>query len=147
LPAAVILTSNTCASGAASDSQPDTYKPPPNSDTPPLCTPHKDSPSTRARPVHRRRIPATALHHADRRRVANHLYLQAVGYGDTHSILWPETVCQSTPTDLLEQILARDDAARTTTTLQRDQHDPAAQIADATRRSVDAVCVAAEDLA
>jgi DNA primase catalytic core len=82
-----------------------------------------------------------------RGRVANHLYLQAVGDGDPHSILWPETVRQSTPTDLLEQILARDDAARSATTLQRDQHDPAARLADATRRYVDAVCVAAEDLA
>jgi conjugative relaxase-like TrwC/TraI family protein len=82
-----------------------------------------------------------------RGRAANHLYLQVVGDGDPHSILWPETVRQSTPTDLLEQILARDDAARSATTLQRDQHDPAARLADATRRYVDAVCVAAEDLA
>ena len=82
-----------------------------------------------------------------RGRVANHLYLQVVGDGDPHSIIWPETVRQSTPTDLLEQILGRDDAARSATTLQRDQHDPAARLADATRRYVDAVCVAAEDLA
>jgi hypothetical protein len=27
-----------------------------------------------------------------RGRVANHLYLQPVGDGDPHSILWPETV-------------------------------------------------------
>jgi ATP-dependent exoDNAse (exonuclease V) alpha subunit len=59
-----------------------------------------------------------------RGRAANHLYLQAVGDGDPHSILWPETVHQSTPTDLLEQILARNDAARSATTLQRDQHAP-----------------------
>ncbi len=82
-----------------------------------------------------------------RGRAANHLYLQVVGDGDPHSIIWPETVRQSTPTDLLEQILARDDAARSATTLQRDQHDPAARLADATRRYVDALCVAAEDLA
>jgi hypothetical protein len=82
-----------------------------------------------------------------RAKVANHLYLQAVGDGDPHSILWPETVRQSTPTDLLEQILACDDAARSATTLQRDQHDPAARLADATRRYVDALHVAAEDLA
>ena len=82
-----------------------------------------------------------------RGRAANHLYLQVVGDGDPHSIIWPETVRQSTATDLLEQILARDDAARSATTLQRDQHDPAARLADATRRYVDAVCVAAEDLA
>jgi conjugative relaxase-like TrwC/TraI family protein len=33
---------------------------------------------------------------------ANHLYLQVVGDGDPHSVIWPETVRQSTPTDLLE---------------------------------------------
>jgi conjugative relaxase-like TrwC/TraI family protein len=82
-----------------------------------------------------------------RGRVANHLYLQVVGDGDPHSIIWPETVRPSTPTDLLEQILARDDAARSATTLQRDQHEPAARLADATRRYVDALHVAAEDLA
>ncbi len=82
-----------------------------------------------------------------RGRAANHLYLQVVGDGDPHSIIWPETVRQSTPTDLLEQILGRHDAARSATTLQRDQHDPVPRLADATRRYVDAVCVAAEDLA
>jgi conjugative relaxase-like TrwC/TraI family protein len=58
-----------------------------------------------------------------RGRVANHLYLQVVGDGDPHSILWPETLRSSTTTDLLEQILARDDAARSATTLASDQHD------------------------
>jgi DNA primase catalytic core len=82
-----------------------------------------------------------------RGRAANHLYLQVVGDGDPHSILWPDTVRPSTPTDILEQILARDDAPNSATTLQRDQHDPAARLADATRRYVDALFVAAEDLA
>jgi hypothetical protein len=82
-----------------------------------------------------------------RGRAANHLYLQLVGDGDPHSTIWPETVRQSTPTDLLEQILGRDDAARSATTLRRDRHDPAARLADATRRYVDALHVAAEDLA
>ena len=82
-----------------------------------------------------------------RGRIANHLYLQVVGDGDPHGIIWPETVRPSTATDLLEQILARDDAARSATTLQRDQHDPAARLADATQRYVDALHVAAEDLA
>ena len=44
--AAAILTSNICATGTASDSPPDTYKPPPSSATPPPCTPRRDSPST-----------------------------------------------------------------------------------------------------
>jgi DNA primase catalytic core len=82
-----------------------------------------------------------------RGRAANHLYLQVVGDGDPHSIIWPDTVRPSTATDPLEQILVRDGAARSATTQQRDQHDPAPRLADATRRYVDAVCVAAEDLA
>jgi conjugative relaxase-like TrwC/TraI family protein len=82
-----------------------------------------------------------------RGKVANHLYLQVVGDGDPHSILWPDTVQPSTPTDLLERIVARDDAPQSATTLQADQHEPAARLADATRRYVDALFVAAEDLA
>jgi hypothetical protein len=82
-----------------------------------------------------------------RGRAANHLYLQVVGDGDPHSILWPDTVRPATPTDLLEQIVARDDAARSATTVRRDQRDPATRLADAARRYVDAVHVAAEDLA
>jgi DNA primase catalytic core len=82
-----------------------------------------------------------------RGRIANHLYLQVVGDGDPHSIIWPETVRPATATDLLEQILARDDAARSATTFQRDQHDPVARLGDAAQRYVDALHVAAEDLA
>jgi DNA primase catalytic core len=82
-----------------------------------------------------------------RGKIANHLYLQTVGDGDPHSLIWPESVRPSTATDILEQILARDDAARSATTLQRDQQDPAARLGDATRRYVDALHVAAEDLA
>ena len=82
-----------------------------------------------------------------RGRVANHLYLQVVGDGDPHSIVWPETVRPATATDLLEQILARDDAARSATTLLSDQHHPAVRLGDAAQRYVDALHVAAEDLA
>ena len=82
-----------------------------------------------------------------RGKVANHLYLQVVGDGEPHSILWPETVRPATATDLLAQILARDDAARSATTLLSDQHDPAVRLADAAQRYVDALHVAAEDLA
>jgi DNA primase catalytic core len=82
-----------------------------------------------------------------RGKVANHLYLQVVGDGDPHSIIWPDTVRPSTPTDLLEQILARNDAPHSATTLHRDQYEPAARLADAVRRYVDALHVAAEDLA
>jgi DNA primase catalytic core len=82
-----------------------------------------------------------------RGRITNHLYLQVVGDGDLHSVIWPESVRPSTPTDLLEQILARDDAARSATTLQRDEHDPAGRLGETARRYVDALHVAAEDLA
>ena len=82
-----------------------------------------------------------------RGRIANHLYLQVVGDGDPHSLIRPETVHPSTATELLEQILARDGAPRSATTLQRDQHDPAVRLADAAARYVDALQVAAEDLA
>ena len=82
-----------------------------------------------------------------RGRIANHLYLQVVGDGDPHSLIRPETIHPSTATDLLEQILARDGTARSATTLQRDQHHPAARLADAAGRYVDALHVAAEDLA
>jgi DNA primase catalytic core len=82
-----------------------------------------------------------------RGRIANHLYLQVVGDGDPHSLIRPETVHPSTATELLEQILARDETARSATTLQRDQHEPAARLADAAARYVDALQVAAEDLA
>jgi AAA domain len=82
-----------------------------------------------------------------RGRIANHLYVQVVGDGDPHSLIRPETVHPSTATELLEPILARDDAARSATTLQRDQHHPAVRLGDAAGHYVDALQVAAEDLA
>src|SRR5215213_8241904 len=82
-----------------------------------------------------------------RGRIANHLYVQVVGDGDPHSLIRPETVHPSTATDLLERILARDGATRSATTLQRDQHDPAVRLADAAGHYVDALHVAAEDIA
>ena len=82
-----------------------------------------------------------------RGRIANHLYLQVVGDGDPHSLIRPETVRPLTATEVLEQILARDDAVRSATTLQRDQQDAASRLRDAAPRYVDALHVAAEDLA
>ena len=80
-------------------------------------------------------------------RIANHLYLQIVGDGDPHSLIRPEIVHPATATELLEQILARDGAPRSATTLQRDQHDPAVRPAEAAAWYVDALHAAAEDLA
>jgi DNA primase catalytic core len=82
-----------------------------------------------------------------RGRLANHVYLQVVGDGDPHSLIRPETVHPSTATELLEQILASDDTTRSASTLQRDQHDPASRLGDAAPRYIDALHVAAEDLA
>jgi DNA primase catalytic core len=82
-----------------------------------------------------------------RGRIANHLYLQVVRDGDPHSLVRPETVHPSTATEVLERILARDDAARSATTLQGDQHDPVSRLGDAAPRYVDALQVAVEELA
>jgi hypothetical protein len=78
---------------------------------------------------------------------ANHLYLPVVGDGDPHAILQLENLRASTPTELLEQILARDATPASATTLQRQQHDPAVQLGYATTRYLDALHVAAEHLA
>jgi hypothetical protein len=43
-------------------------------------------------------------------RRSNHLYLQVVGDGDPHTIIRPETITPRTPTEMLEQILARDES-------------------------------------
>ena len=79
-----------------------------------------------------------------RGRAANHLYLQVVGDGDPHNVIRPETVASRTPSELLEQILARDDAPTSATTLLRELSDPAARLFDAVQRYTDGLHVAAE---
>jgi hypothetical protein len=79
-----------------------------------------------------------------RGRAANHLYLQVVGDGDPHSIIRPETVAPRTPTETLQQILARDDSPTSATTLLRELSDPATRLFDAVQRSTDGLHVAAE---
>jgi hypothetical protein len=81
-----------------------------------------------------------------RGRAANHLYLQVVADGDPHSIIRPETVTPSTPTETLQRILARDDSPTSATTLLRDLSDPAARLFDAVQRYTDGLQVAAEQL-
>ncbi len=76
---------------------------------------------------------------------ANHLYLQVAGDGDPHSVIRPEMTCPSTPTDLLERILARDHAPRSATTMLAEQADPATLLGHAAQRYVDAIYFAAED--
>ena len=79
-----------------------------------------------------------------RGRHANHLYLQVVGDGDPHTVIRPETVAPRTPTEILQQIIARDDTPASATTLLREQSDPAARLFDAVRRYADGLQVAAE---
>jgi hypothetical protein len=81
-----------------------------------------------------------------RGRAANHLYLQVVGDGDPHSLIRPDSVVPRTPTELLEQILARDDTPPSATTLLRRLSDPAARLHDAVQRYTDGLKVAAEQL-
>ena len=79
-----------------------------------------------------------------RGRAANHLYLQVVGDGDPHMIIRPETVAPRTPTEILQQILARDDAPTSASTLLRQLSDPAARLFEAVQRYTDGLHVAAE---
>lgn len=77
---------------------------------------------------------------------ANHVYLEVVGDGDPHSVIHPTLVRPLTPTDILESMLARDDAQRSATSLMREQADPATRLGEASQRYLDSLYVAAEDL-
>jgi hypothetical protein len=82
-----------------------------------------------------------------RGRTANHLYLSVVGDGDPHAVIQPDSLHPRTATEMLEQILARDAAPQSATTLQREEYAAAARLSAATARYVDALHLAAEDLA
>ena len=75
---------------------------------------------------------------------ANHLYLQVVGDGDPHDIIRPENVRPPTGTEILESILARDDAPISATTTAREHASPTQRLGAATGRYLDALHVAAE---
>jgi hypothetical protein len=79
-----------------------------------------------------------------RGRRANHLYLQVVGDGDPHSLIRPDTISPRTPTETLQQILARDDTPISASTLLRELNDPAARLFQAVQRYTDGLHVAAE---
>jgi conjugative relaxase-like TrwC/TraI family protein len=81
-----------------------------------------------------------------RGRHANHLYLQVVGDGDPHSIIRPDTISPRTPTEKLQQILARDEAPVSASTLLRELNDPAARLFQAVQRYTGSLHVAAEQL-
>ncbi|RHW28463.1 transfer protein Tra [Nocardioides immobilis] len=75
---------------------------------------------------------------------ANHVYLEVVGDGDPHSVIHPTLVRPLTPTDILESMLARDDAQRSATSLLREQADPATRLGEAAQRYLDSLYKAAE---
>jgi hypothetical protein len=81
-----------------------------------------------------------------RGRRSNHIYLQLVGDGDPHTLIRPDTIRPSTATELLEQILARDEPQDRPAPCQRDQHDPAVQLGDTVERYLDALQMAAENV-
>ncbi|MDN5896130.1 MAG: AAA family ATPase, partial [Nocardioides sp.] len=78
--------------------------------------------------------------------IANHLYLQTVGDGDPHSVIHPNLIHPLTPTDMIEAILARDEAPRSALSLLAEQSDPALRLGDATARYTDSLYVAAEHM-
>ena len=81
-----------------------------------------------------------------RGRHANHLYLQVVGDGDPHMVIRPDTVSPRTPTETLQQILARDEAPLSASTMLRELNDPAGRLCQAVKRYFDGLHVAAEQL-
>jgi hypothetical protein len=81
-----------------------------------------------------------------RGRRANHLYLQVVGDGDPHSIIRPDTISPRTPTETLQQILARDEVPVSASTVLRQLNNPAARLFQAVQRYADSLHVAAEQL-
>ena len=81
-----------------------------------------------------------------RGRHANHLYLQVVGDGDPHTLIRPDTISPRTPTETLQQILARDEAPLSASTVLRELNDPAARLFRAVQRYTDSLHVAGEQL-
>jgi hypothetical protein len=81
-----------------------------------------------------------------RGRHANHLYLQVVGEGDPHTLIRPDTISPRTPTETLQQIIARDEAPVSASTVLRELNNPAARLFQAVQRYTDSLHVAAEQL-
>ena len=81
-----------------------------------------------------------------RGRHANHLYLQVVGDGDPQTVIRPDTISPRTPTETLRQIIDRDEAPVSASTLLRELNNPAAQLFQAVQRYTDGLHVAAEQL-
>ena len=82
-----------------------------------------------------------------RGRRANHVHLEVVGDGDTHTLIRPEALIPPTATDLLQAILARDDAPTSATSTAAELAHPATRLAAAVARYSDAIGFAAEQTA
>ncbi len=78
-----------------------------------------------------------------RGRAANHVYLATVGDGDEHSVITPAATHPLTAVNVLEQILARDEAQVSATSTARRLADPAADAAAAAARYRDSLHSAA----
>lgn len=81
-----------------------------------------------------------------RGKLANHVYLSHVASGDPHTVIHPDLLHPKTATDVLEQILARDDSPRSATTLLREAGQPSTQLTTAAAQYTDALYFAAEHL-
>jgi hypothetical protein len=80
-----------------------------------------------------------------RGRHANHLYLQVVGDGDPHTLIRPDTIAPRTPTETLQQILARDEARSPPALCGRAQRSSGPAL-PGVQRYTDGLHVAAEQL-
>jgi hypothetical protein len=81
-----------------------------------------------------------------RGRFSNRIYLQLVGTGDPHTLIRPATIRPSTATELLEQILARDDTPKSASTMLREQQNPAVRLGDSVECYLDALHLAADQV-
>ena len=81
-----------------------------------------------------------------RGRHANHLYLQVVGDGDPTLLSDPTPSHRARRPRSLQQILARDEAPVSASTLLRELNNPAARLFQAVQRYTDGLHVAAEQL-
>ena len=96
--------------------------------------------------AHRAGVPAAALHHAHSR-TGRQPPLPASRRRRQPAHPHPtRTVAPRTPTEILQQILARDDAPTSATTVLREKSDPAARLCDAVQRYTDSLQIAAEQL-
>ncbi len=78
-----------------------------------------------------------------RGRDANHLYLVTAMDGDEHSVITPAATHPQTAVNVLEQVLARDEAQISATTTRAQAHDIPARLATADARYRDSLAFAA----